>query len=77
MSEFTLCNTKNWQRKFPYGRWNNTNTNLKLFPMTICNGANGQVIKKQTKNLYRNTSWQIPQSKMFSFLVRNQVALRR
>ena len=41
-----------YQKKSPYGRWNNTNTNHKLFPMTICHGPGGKIIRTQTKNLY-------------------------
>ena len=42
---------QNFQREFPYGRWNNRSTNLKLFPIiSVC----GNNIKK-SGNIYRNT----------------------
>jgi hypothetical protein len=62
-----------YKKKFPYGRWNNTNTNLKLFPMTICHGTNGRIIKKQTKNLFKNTAMRMSQKQVYSYLIRNGI----
>ena len=62
-----------YQKKSPYGRWNNTNTNHKLFPMTICNGPGGKIIRKQTKNLYINTAARMSKKQTYSFLIRNGI----
>jgi len=70
------CNNANnahYQQKFPYGRWNNTNTNHKLFPMTICHGPGGKIIRKQTKNLYINTAARMSKKQTYSFLIRNGI----
>ena len=62
-----------YKQRFPYGRWNNTNTNMKLFPMTICHGINGQIIKKQTKNVFKNTARRMSQKQVYSYLIRNGI----
>lgn len=62
-----------YQKKSPYGRWNNTNTNHKLFPMTICHGPGGKIVRKQTKNLYINTAARMSQKQTYSFLIRNGI----
>ena len=58
-----------YKKRFPYGRWNNTNSNLKLFPMTIC----GNIARKQTNNVFKNTAMRMSQKQMYSFLVRNGI----
>ena len=70
------CNATDQQlykRRFPYGRWNNTNTNLKLFPMTICRGVDGQMIRKQTKTLFKNTAMRRSQKQTYAYLIRNGI----
>ena len=67
------ANYTNYQQKFPYGRWNNTNTNYKLFPMTICHGPGGKIIRKQTKNIFINTASRMSQKQVYSFLIRNGI----
>lgn len=68
------CNYAIYQQRFPYGRWNNTNTNHKLFPMTICyDPTTNKTIRKQTKNLFQNTAWRMSQNQVFSFLIRNGI----
>ena len=62
-----------YKKKFPYGRWNNTNSNLKLFPMTIHRGTRGNVVRKQTKNLFQNTAMRMSQKQAYSFLMRNGI----
>ena len=62
-----------YQKKSPYGRWNNTNTNHKLFPMTICQGPGGKIIRKQTKNLYINTAARMSKKQTYAFLIRNGI----
>ena len=73
MSTDISCNYQIYQQIFPYGRWNNTNSNLKLFPMTICHGPTGKVIRKQTKNIFKNASPNISQKQQLSFLIRNGI----
>jgi len=68
-----ILTDKNYKQRFPYGRWNNTNTNLKLFPMTICHGTNGRIIKKQTKNVFKNTAMRMSQKQVYSYLIRNGI----
>ena len=58
---------------YPYGRWNNTNTNHKLFPMTICHGRHGRIIRTQTKNLFQNTAMRMSQKQVYSYLIRNGI----
>ena len=67
------CNYSIYQQRFPYGRWNNTNTNLKLFPMTICHDVTGKIVRKQTKNLYINTAWRMSQKQVYAFIIRNGI----
>ncbi len=62
-----------YKQRFPYGRWNNTNSNLKLFPMTICHDICGNIIRKQTKNLFQNTAMRMSQKQAYSFLMRNGI----
>ena len=59
---------QNFQREFPYGRWNNRSTNLKLFPIiSVC----GNNIKK-SGNIYRNTAKQMPQRELYAYLSKNR-----
>ncbi len=69
------CNWQIYQRRFPYGRWNNTNTNLKLYKKTICRDPSGNKppIVKQTRNLFVNTAARMSQKQMFAYLVRNGI----
>lgn len=79
MSTDISCNEnarQHYQRRFPWGRWNNTNTNLKLFPKTICEDQNGKKIVKQTRNLFSNTSVNMSQKQIFAYLVRNGIGPR-
>ena len=63
-----------YKKRFPYGRWNNTNSNLKLFPMTICRDICGNIVRrKQTKNLFKNTAMRMSQKQAYSFLMRNGI----
>lgn len=62
-----------YKKRFPYGRWNNTSSNLKLFPMTICYDICGNIVRKQTKNLFQNTAMRMSQKQAYSFLMRNGI----
>ena len=62
-----------YKNRFPYGRWNNTNSNLKLFPMTICYDVRGNVVRKQTKNVFKNTAMRMSQKQVYSYLIRNGI----
>ena len=70
------CSAHSWslyEKIFPYGRWNNTNSNYKLFPITECKDVTGKIIRTQTKNLFKNTARRMSQKQVYSFLVRNGI----
>jgi len=77
MSTDISCNAttrQNYLRRFPWGRWNNTNTNLKLFPKTICKDPSGnKLVVTQTRNLFSNTAARMSQKQIYAYLVRNGV----
>jgi len=62
-----------YKKQFPYGRWNNTNSNLKLFPMTVCHDVCGNIVRKQTKNIFQNTAMRMSQKQVYSYLIRNGI----
>jgi hypothetical protein len=62
-----------YKKQFPYGRWNNTNSNLKLFPMTIFHDVCGNIVRKQTKNIFQNTAMRMSQKQVYSYLMRNGI----
>jgi len=67
------CNWQIYQRRFPYGRWNNTNSNLKLYKKTICHDVRGNRIVKQTGNLFLNTAHRMSQKQVYAYLIRNGI----
>ena len=67
------CDTTSYQKIFPYGRWNNTNSNYKLFPITYCRDSNGTIIQNQTRNLFKNTAMRWSQRQVYSYLMRNRI----
>ena len=67
------CNWQIYQRRFPYGRWNNTNSNLKLYKKTICKDVRGNRIVKQTGNLFLNTANRMSQKQVYAYLIRNGI----
>lgn len=66
---------------FPYGRWNNTSTNLKLFrPMyNACYYTNPNFVKPRltSNNLFSNTSYQMSKKELYSYLSKNRAYLNR
>ena len=71
MSSDNSCDFKHYKKIFPYGRWNNSTTNYKLYRRTLCISPSGNIIVKQTKNLFKNTALQMSQKQLYSFLIRN------
>ena len=66
------------QRRFPFGRWNNTSTNFKLFPViTQCTDISGNVTRKQATNLFRNTTYQMSKKELYRYLTTNRAYLYR
>ena len=66
---------------FPYGRWNNTSTNLKLYrPMyNACYYTNPNFVKPHltNNNLFSNTSYQMSKKELYSYLSKNRAYLNR
>ena len=70
------CNQQSWalySKKAPYGRWNNTNSNYKLFPLTLCRDICGNTVRHQTRNLFKNTAMRWSQRQVYSYLMRNRI----
>ena len=63
----------NYKKRFPYGRWNNTSSNQKLFKMTFCTGPSGKVITNRTRNLFKNTANRQSSKQVFSYLIKNGI----
>lgn len=74
-------------QKFKYGRWNNTSTNLKLFPSILKNQryyGNNSInqpifINSQitNKNIFTNTSYQMKKGELYKYLSTNRAYLHR
>ena len=62
-----------YQKRFPYGRWNNTGSNQKLFKMTFCTGPSGKVITNRTRNLFKNTANRQSSKQIYSYLIKNGI----
>tara|TARA_Y100000992_G_scaffold289518_1_gene244153 strand:+ start:631 stop:1200 length:570 start_codon:yes stop_codon:yes gene_type:complete len=81
------CSTVCCPNKFPFGRWNNTSTNLKLFPSLLKNqkyyGNNSGTLPvfinppRVNNNIFTNTSYQMKKSELFKYLSTNRAYLRR
>ena len=56
--------------RFKYGRWNNTSTNLKLFPSFTDSPMSNN-------NIFSNTSYQMKKNELFKYLSTNRAYLRR
>ena len=41
--------------------------------MTICRDICGNIVRKQTKNLFKNTAMRMSQKQAYSFLMRNGI----
>ena len=58
--------------RFPYGKWNNTSTNLKLYAPLVnaCYYNNPLFIKPQmvNNNLFTNTSYQMSKKELYKYL---------
>jgi hypothetical protein len=59
---------KNFQREFPYGRWNNKTSNFKLFPVISVCGNN----VKQSGNIYKNTTHNMTKKELYAYLSKNR-----
>ena len=59
---------KNFQREFPYGRWNNKTSNFKLFPVISVCGNN----VKQSGNIYKNTTHDMTKKQLYAYLSKNR-----
>ena len=72
---------------FPYGRWNNTSTNFKLFPSIQKNqkyygysSINQPIFINPpmvNNNIFTNTSYQMKKSELYKYLSTNRAYLRR
>jgi hypothetical protein len=79
----TVCASICCPQRFKYGRWNNTSTNLKLFPSLktskVCIDTSGNYVTEQlgNKNIYTNTSNRMSKNKLYSYLSNNRSYLYR
>jgi len=81
------CSTICCPQKFEYGRWNNTSTNLKLFPSILKNqkyygnNSSNQPIfinpPRVNNNIFTNTSYQMKKGELYKYLSTNRAYLRR
>jgi len=81
------CSTICCPQKFKYGRWNNTSTNLKLFPSILKNkkyygnNSSNQPIfinpPRVNNNIFINTSYQMKKNELYKYLSTNRAYLRR
>ena len=70
-----------------YGRWNNTSTNLKLFPSILKNQkyyGNNSINQpifinppRVNNNIFTNTSYQMKKGELYKYLSTNRAYLRR
>ena len=61
--------------RFPYGKWNNTSTNLKLYaPLhKACYYTDPLFVKPQmvNNNIFTNTSYQMSKKELYKYLAKN------